>query len=265
VPFGDATERAVEPGKRFVVCFVIKDYQDKSLTSLANPLYDAEAICDTLVAKYGFERPDVHRNPDLGTIYNVIRGYQSRDYGPGDQLLVFISGHGRFDRDIGDGFLLPQDWNSSALPGGDNSLQLGVLRMMLNKLPCHHIFVIIDTCYSGAFDARVAQAVFKEAANTEGSTVSGGELLRRKLAYKCTRKFLSAGRLTTVSDGEPGRHSPFVRRLLDVMNRYADEGKTLTSLRLASELEANREEAYFGYFGDDEPGSDFVLLPLQHD
>lgn len=62
-------------------------------------------------------------------------------------------------------------------------------------------------------------------------------------------------------DGRPGYHSPFASRVLDALRRGATSGHFISIVQLRAAAEDLTPEPRAGGFGEDEPGSDFVLLP----
>ena len=54
------------------------------------------------------------------------------------------------------------------------------------------------------------------------------EYINRKLKLK-TRKFLTSGGKEYVSDGRPGQHSPFVRKLLEAIRSYGGDDSVLSA------------------------------------
>ena len=127
---------------------------------LANPIADAEAISQRLIADYGFHPENVRleRNVTKRELLDVIRGYKRRAFNPEDQLFIFYAGHGTVDRDTCnksldscDGYLVMT--NSPADLTDETSEKFVSIDTLINKLidqiPCPHIFVVIDACYAG--------------------------------------------------------------------------------------------------------------------
>jgi hypothetical protein len=131
------------------------------------------------------------------------------------------------------------------------------LRSIVNNVPCDHIFLAMDVCFGGTFDAALASSrgqdeeVYKEQ--------NMGEFITRKLTYK-TRRFLTSGGKTYVSDGIPGKHSPFAKNFLEALRSRGGKDGVLTLPEMYSHVERLKIQPRFGEFGDNAPGSDFVFV-----
>ena len=116
----------------------------------------------------------------------------------------------------------------------------------------------MDVCFGGTFDAALASArgmdddgVYKEQ--------SQAEFLTRKLLYK-TRKYLTSGGKTYVSDGIKGQHSPFAKSFLEALTSQGGKDGILTVQEIYSFVEKLKNPPRLGDFGDNAPGSDFLFL-----
>jgi hypothetical protein len=63
-----------------------------------------------------------------------------------------------------------------------------------------------------------------------------------------------------VPDGNPGSHSPFVRKFLEALRSYGGEDNILTLGEVKSHLERINPEPRYGEFGSNDPGSDFLFV-----
>ncbi len=115
----------------------------------------------------------------------------------------------------------------------------------------------MDVCFGGTFDAALAGSrgqddeVYREQ--------SQAEFLTRKLTYK-TRKYLTSGGKTYVSDGIPGKHSPFAKSFLEALASQGGKDGILTLQEIFSFVEKLKNPPRMGEFGDNQPGSDFLFL-----
>jgi hypothetical protein len=89
------------------------------LPDLSEPVRDAEAIAELLVTRYRFPRPkvtlmtdDSAGKPTLVNLLAAVERYVSL-LGPGDNLLVFYSGHSAEDED-GETYWIPADASGTA-------------------------------------------------------------------------------------------------------------------------------------------------------
>jgi hypothetical protein len=85
------------------------------------------------------------------------------------------------------------------------------------------------------------------------------EFITRKLKYK-TRRYLTSGGKTYVSDGIPGKHSPFAKNLIEALRSRGGRNSILTLPELYTYVERLKIQPQFGEFGDNAPGSDFIFI-----
>jgi hypothetical protein len=218
---------------------------------LVNPVNDGETIAKELKEKYGFET-EIIRNANVDEVFEKIREYNLKKFKPQDQLLIFFAGHGVFDEAFGEGFVVAK--NSLANDKGRTSyISHARLRGIINNIPCQHILLMMDVCFGGTLDPVIARS------RSAADEVSEREFLARKLSYK-TRKYLTSGGKEYVSDGIPGRHSPFAGKFLEVLRSYGGIDGLVTLNELQVAMERLKTTPRFGSFGDDEKLSDFVFI-----
>lgn len=222
---------------------------------LVNPVFDSRTIAAELKNTYGF-KVDMVENGTQAEVLKKIREYAEKKYKPLDQLLIFFAGHGNYDQTFGEGFVVTRESliNDEAKT---TYLSHNRLRSIINNIPCEHIFLAMDVCFGGTFDAALASSrgiddeVYKEQ--------NSAEFIARKLTYK-TRRFLTSGGKTYVSDGIPGKHSPFAKNLIEALRGRGGRDGILTLPEIYSYVEKLKIQPRFGEFGDNAPGSDFVFV-----
>ena len=196
-------------GKDYALLFAADTYAHWS--SLRNPLFDATAIQQDLKNIYGFQ-VELVLNPTRAGILEALLKYAEKQYTDEDQLLIFFAGHGHFNEIFKEGYLVAQD---TKLPKDDRTMGSYIshseFRNIVDRMSCKHIFLVMDTCYSGTFDQRIAmrgkaEDVFKSLSSAD---------IKRKFTYT-TRWYLTSGD-EKVDDGIPGQHSPFARELLEAL------------------------------------------------
>jgi hypothetical protein len=115
---------------------------------------------------------------------------------------------------------------------------------------------MLDACFGGSFVGRRPAASRGEA---DYGSVSRDELIHRRMQYR-TRLYITSGGEVYVSDGDPGKHSPFAFRLLEALRSANAKNGVVTYAHLMSYLERARMEPRTGDFGDHEPGGDFLFI-----
>lgn len=222
---------------------------------LVNPVFDSRTIADELRKTYGF-KVEMIENATQADILKKLREYIEKKYKPLDQLFIFFAGHGNYDATFSEGYLVPRE----ALTKDEaktSYLSYNRLRSVVNNIPCEHIFLTMDVCFGGTFDAKLAgsrgmdDGVYKEKDPTE--------FITQKLMYK-TRKFLTSGGKQYVSDGIPGKHSPFARAFIEALRSRGGQDGILTLGEITPFVEKLNVTPRAGEFGDNAPGSDFLFI-----
>lgn len=235
----------------YAVLFITDKYDNWN--PLVNPIFDGKAIASQLEKYYGY-KVEIVENPSQDQIFRKLREYSEKKYQPLDQLMIFFAGHGYFDESFKEGFVVVKE-SLKDDPGKTSYVSYNRLRNVINVIPCEHVMLMMDVCFGGTFDDAIASArevdVYKE--------VSQSEFIIRKLAVK-TRKYLTSGGKTYVSDGIAGKHSPFAKRVLDALNTFGGTDGILTLTEMFPYVEKLNPEPRLGKFGDDAPGSEFVFV-----
>ncbi len=237
--------------KDYAILFATDKYDHWS--DLVNPVFDANTIATELKEKYGFE-VEVVENANQEDVFNKLADYSQKKYKPQDQLLVFFAGHGYFDDTFGEGFVVAK--NSLENDRSKTSyISHSRLRTVINNIPSEHVFLAMDVCFGGTFDPIIA----RERGSDSYTETNQSEFLIRKLSYK-TRKYMTSGGKTYVSDGVVGKHSPFAVKILQALKEGGGEDRILTLTEIKSYVEKLTPEPRFGGFGEDNIASDFVFV-----
>lgn len=236
----------------YALMFATDQYDNWS--DLVNPVFDSRTIADELRKTYGF-KVELIENASQIEIFKKMREYAERKYEPLDQLFIFFAGHGSYDQTFGEGFVVTKEslLNDEAKV---SYISHNRLRSNINNIPCEHIFLAMDVCFGGTFDQALASSrgddeVYKEQ--------NQAEFITRKLTYK-TRRFLTSGGKTYVSDGIPGKHSPFAKSFIEAMRSRGGRDGMLTLPEVYTYVERLKIQPKFGEFGDNAPGSDFIFV-----
>jgi hypothetical protein len=237
----------------YALVFATDQYDNWS--DLVNPIFDSKTIAQELKNTYNF-KVEVIENASQSEVLKKLREYAEKKYKPLDQLFIFFAGHGTYDQTFGEGFVVTKESQTND-EAKTTYLSHNRLRSIVNNVPCDHIFLAMDVCFGGTFDAALASSrgqdeeVYKEQ--------NMGEFITRKLTYK-TRRFLTSGGKTYVSDGIPGKHSPFAKNFLEALRSRGGKDGVLTLPEMYSHVERLKIQPRFGEFGDNAPGSDFVFV-----
>jgi len=247
----DALASAVSIDRKDYALLFATDQYD-NWTDLVNPVNDAHSIARVLKEKYGFET-EIVENANLDDVFIKLAEYKQRKFKPQDQLLIFFAGHGYFDDNFGEGFVVARNslQNDKAKT---TYISHNRLRGVIGNIPSEHIFLAMDVCFGGTFDPVIASARGSESIET-----TDAEFLVRKLSQR-TRKYLTSGGKEYVSDGVPGKNSPFTLKILQALSDGGGNDRILTLSELKAYVEKLKPEPRMGSFGDDRPESDFVFV-----
>jgi hypothetical protein len=238
----------------YALIFATDQYENWS--DLVNPVFDSKTIAEELKKTYGY-KVDVVENASQSEVLKKLREYAEKKYQPLDQLFIFFAGHGTYDQTFGEGFVVTRESQTND-EAKTTYLSHNRLRSIVNNVPCDHIFLAMDVCFGGTFDAALASsrgAGAEEVYKEQGQA----EFITRKLTYK-TRRFLTSGGKTYVSDGIPGKHSPFAKNFLEALRSRGGRDGILTLPELYTYVERLKIQPRFGEFGDNSPGSDFIFV-----
>jgi len=199
-------------GKDFALFIAIDEYD--SWTDLRNPIRDAEAIAQELEKEYGFET-EILRNPTEVEVFDKLYQYANMQYYDRDQLIIFFSGHGHLIRSTKEGFIIPRDAQSiSDDPYGRSFMSHDRLRNIVANMPCKHLLLILDSCFSGTFDERIIKGERGPLEREGVIKLNAEDFEHRSLLY------LTAGGDEYVDDGSS--HSPFARAFLLALRSFGD-------------------------------------------
>jgi hypothetical protein len=237
----------------YALIFATDEYDHWPL--LVNPIFDAKTVGQDLETTYNF-KVDLIENATQTQILNKIREYIEKKYQPLDQLFILFAGHGTYDQTLGEGFVVTKE----SLPNDEAKityLSHNRLRSSINRIPCEHIFLTMDVCFGGTFDAVLASSRGLE--NEVYKEKTAAEFIVQKLSNK-TRKFLTSGGKKYVADGIEGQHSPFARAFLEALRSKGGEDGILTLAEITPYVEKLKITPHSGEFGDNAPGSDFLFI-----
>lgn len=252
----DAIADAVDINRKDYALIIATDNYEQ-FGDLVNPVNDGRTIQSLLQSKYGFQT-ELVENPTLEEINNKLYDYNTKKFNPQDQLFIFIAGHGYFDETLGEGYLVAS--NSIVNDKGKTSyIPHPLLRERINNIKCEHIFLAMDVCFGGTFDPVLARSRAEDALDEAADQ----QYLVKKLT-KRTRKYLTSGSKEYVSDGVPGKHSPFAEKFILALKEIGGgTGRILSLLELQPYFLKLASEPRFGSFGNDDPASDFVFVAKQ--
>ncbi len=126
----------------------IDDYSQ--LTSLGTAVNDAEQLAELLREKHHFEIGALLTNAHRQDLIELLEKTLPETVTAKDRVFFYFAGHGvAVDGEDGPaGYLIPAD----AINGdADTYVAMDKLQKALHQLPCKHLMLILDCCFSGAF------------------------------------------------------------------------------------------------------------------
>jgi len=251
---GNANEESTIRDGRDLALIIATDRYDE-LTPLNNPVFDGTTIKSDLEELYGFET-NLLINPSKSQILEEIRNYSKRQYARGDQLFIFVAGHGEYDEIFKQGYLAGRDSRKKD-EVKQSYISYADFRDYINSIPCKHIMVVLDVCYGGTINQVVASR-----GQTDYTDIDRDLFIMNKLKYT-SRRYITSGGKQYVSDGIKDNHSPFARRFIEALRSNGGTDGILTFNEMFSFVEKVEPGPTSGEFGSNEPGSDFLLISKQ--
>lgn len=190
-----------EAAKNYLFVIGINNYTSSTWPALNNAVADAEAVRNVLTTLYNFDTLDVtlllNEEATRANIYGALRSYIEK-ISARDNLLIYFSGHGYFDKLLSEGYWVPVDAQGNDISAYVPNAQ--ILKIIEN-INSQHTFLVADACFSGSLFA----------ANNRGYTDQVEK-------YK-SRWGLASGRLEVVSDGSAGTNSPFAQSFIGFLQQ----------------------------------------------
>ena len=203
-------------------------------------------IAQELEDHYGFRTEFIH-NPDRATILEKLTTYEQKHFYKDDQLLIYFSMHGHYEEG-GTRALIPKDGKLEDRTY-DSWIIHPVLEDWVNRIPCEHILLSIDACYSGTFGGakgKPEKSAYK--ANDDCASKT-----KKALQYKSRQYLTSGGVERTPID------SQFAEKWLEALRTKNTDG-VLSYPDLFAVLSEASPKPRYGHFRDHNTGGDFVFV-----
>lgn len=196
---GNTKRNTLELKTNHLLVIGIDQYQDKGISNLNNAVRDAKRFVDILHSTYQFEAANtVELYNESATKDRILEVFDRHinTLGKEDNLIVYFSGHGDLLEHINKGYWIPTE--ARLEKRGDYLSNTEVLDFF-RYLKVHHIFAIVDACFSGTLAKNIEKPSYNQ-----------------RVDAKPSRWLLSSGALEKVSDGS-GMHSPFANSLFSAL------------------------------------------------
>jgi hypothetical protein len=194
-------------GQNWLLAIAINKYEE--WPPLRGPRKDAGALKKVLLERYAFDASRVvELCDDKATKAGIIRTFKGLvdRLGADDSLLVYFAGHGHTDPITG-GYWIPHDAGTDE-DAQENWLPNVAIRGTLAALPCAHVLLVSDSCFSGDLLDRHRGRAPK----------INDEYYRRAYSLR-SRQVITSGSSEPVSDTALGGHSAFAFHMIDTLKR----------------------------------------------
>jgi len=196
------------------------DEYENGIQDLNNAVRDAEAVRDSAVsaAFFASENTVTLLNKEA-TRHNIISAFETfiEKLGPNDNFVFYFSGHGDMYKPTKRGYWIPTNGKPSSR---SSWLSNNDIKDFMEYMQAHHVFGIVDSCFSGALFRKNA---------SENDTQININTLTYLDSYP-SRWLLTAGRETIVEDGVPGTHSPFAKTLISQLQYNPNQALAVSKL-----------------------------------
>lgn len=161
---GVVTCTAWADARRVALLVGVSAYQQPAIPTLEGPVHDVAAMRDVLTRRWGFRAEDIRmltdRQATRDRILAELTALGQRS-GPGDEVLVYFSGHGTSALDLGAAALrVPVPHGSGAFMAHDFDLNQPTRGLIVGRTDLvpriealergeRRLWVVMDTCYSG--------------------------------------------------------------------------------------------------------------------
>ena len=208
------------------LAFVIGiDRYENGVPPLKTATNDAREIAHALRSLHEFEvQLLLDDECDLRSLRSWLRDLPTR-VSERDRIVFYFAGHGvALDGDSGpEGYVLAQDSTRSDTSG---FLPMAELRESLSALPCHHLLVVLDCCFAGAFRWSATRHVGMiqgplHAERYEWYIRDAAWQVLTSASHNQKALDVAAGE-SLGARGESADHSPFASALLDVLRGGTD-------------------------------------------
>ena len=224
--------------------FVIAINKYRNCPELFNCIQDAEAFMSLLVEGFRFKKENIsqlfNEQASQANIINAFRQYASQ-LSEKDNLIVYYSGHGIYDKVLDEGYWIPVD---AQLGNNGDYISNSEVIKFLKAIDTHHTFLIVDSCFSGTL------ARFKD-------------LGVARVEQYPSRWLLTSGRNEVVLDGKPGGHSPFAAGILEYLRLHREDRALVSDLvqYVKTAVAHNQEQIPFGgpLYGVGDKGGEFIF------
>jgi formylglycine-generating enzyme required for sulfatase activity len=240
-----SAQSPLRKGTDYALFFVVADFDHWTDFDEAS-VQQAREIEKQLTQRYGFKSEFLLNPTRKEIVQKLTADYRNRNFSEHDQLLVYFSMHGHDEGS--EGALIPKDGQLSD-PSFDSWITHSHLQTWLNSLPCKHVLLSLDACYSGTFSGERSKPNTAPWENIGDCAAKIENALQNK-----SRLFLTSG-----GNVRTPVQSDFAKKWLESLQQKNTDGILSFNDLVATLMDANPKPRYGGFAGN-EPGGDFVFV-----
>ena len=222
---------------------------------LKNAVNDAEGLAEILKKSYVFN--DIYTLIDKeATRKNILDklDWLSRNLTKDDNLLIFYSGHGQYNKILNKGFWVPVDATSNSVA---DYISNSDLKTFIGGIPSKHTLLITDACFAGdIFRGAPTQTIPFDPNNMER--------YYREVYNKQSRDALTSGGLEEVMDNGKNNHSIFtyylIKTLQENQNKYMDATQLYNDFKIAVANNSDQTPILQALRDTNDEGGQFVFI-----
>lgn len=210
-------------GKNWLLVIGISQYvHQQDWKNLINPVNDATALWDLLLANYRFDfkrsRALYDKEATREHIFDALTSFR-KEIKSEDNLLIYYAGHGKLDDEVaGRGYWIPADAKRS---NSANYISTDDLKPFLQTMKARSVLIVSDACFSAS--------LFR-GSETRWTYNNPDNLFDRISTLAARFAITSGGEEPVLDAGSSVRHSVFAYFLLDALSRNKDSYLPATKL-----------------------------------
>jgi len=229
----EAEDRDVLPfGQHHAFIIGIDAYEH--VATLETAVADARQLAEVLSAQQHFRVHSPLLDASGKDIRTLLHSTLLEQVGQDDRVFFYFAGHGiAADGDDGPaGYLVPADYDPTQV---DTLIPMEELQKSLDGLPCRHLLLVLDCCFSGAFKwssqyrsigSLMPKKIYKERfdrfiEDPAWQVITSAAYDQKALDVLHGQETGERGRATAEDEDEEA-HSPFAKALFEALSGEAD-------------------------------------------
>lgn len=246
-----AAMKSVQIGDYYALVIGIDSYTGE-WGALQNAVNDAKGVVSLLREQYSFQYIKTLYDEEA-TRSNILSAFEwmMENVDETDNLLIFYSGHGEYNQDMGKGFWVPVDATTNAL---HNYISNEDIKSLLTGIRSKHTLLVADACFSGdIFRGKTMTIPY------ENSTK-----YYHKVYSLNSRKALTSGGLEPVMDAGIDGHSVFTYYFLKSLSSnegtFYDAEQLFNSLKIPVANNSDQTPGYSPVKNTGDEGGQFIFI-----